>query len=151
MPSRKHRRRREKSRRHEYEYVYVDGEGREVEVDEEEEAGAEESRGWKRSATAASGSAGKSGGKRAVTTAGGRKMEPPTWRRAIRRGLIFGPFMFLTIYLLDRGVGLASQLLFTAQMLLLFIPFTYLMDRMMYRRFTKQAESRGSPQPSRKR
>ncbi len=148
MPSRKHRRRREKSRRHEYEYVYVDGEGREVEVDEEEQAGAQESRGWKRSATNVTTSA---GGKRAATTAGGRKMEPPTWRRAIRRGLIFGPFMFLTIYLLDRGVGLASQLLFTAQMLLLFIPFTYLMDRMMYRRFTRQAESGGSPQPSRKR
>jgi hypothetical protein len=130
MPSRKQRRRREKDRRHEYEYVYVDADGREVEVDPDE-AEAEAPKPVTKSEPK------RSDGKAAASrgSAHRRQVEPPSWRRSFRRAAIFAPFMFITLFLLDRNAALAVKLLVTAQMLVFFIPFTYLIDRIMYRRF----------------
>jgi hypothetical protein len=117
MPTRKQRKRRAKERRHEYEYVYVDEEGREVEVEPDE---AEEER--------------RSNGRapRAVTRAG-RVVEPPSWQRVGKRGLIFAPLMFLTITLIDQGTSISVRIVNTAMLLAFFLPFSYLMDRMLYR------------------
>jgi hypothetical protein len=147
MPSRKQRRRRVKERRHEYEYVYVDDEGRELapeDVEPEEEppprrAPADGKPRQKASKAPAGG--------RAVSS---RQPQPPSWRRIGKRALIFGPFMFLTIMLLERNAGLATQLFITSQMMLLFIPFSYLMDRMLYRRFLRQAGGPGTESPRRR-
>ena len=84
MATKKQKRRREKERRHEYEYVYVDEEGQEVEVDEREEERKN----------------GKSPAQRAVKTDRGRTVDPPSWRRTLRRAAIFSPLMFVILYLL---------------------------------------------------
>lgn len=121
MPSRKQRRRRAKERRHEYEYVYVDEEGREVEVEpEESKAPARKDR------------------RPARAGARGRVIEPPSWRRVGRRALIFGPLMFITIRLLERGEPIAASLFRTIFLLLIFLPFSYAMDAVMYRTYQRR-------------
>jgi len=120
VPSRKQRRRRAKERRHEYEYVYVDEEGREVEV-EPEDAKATERK-----------------DKRPAPSRGGRVVEPPSWNKVGRRALIFGPLMFITIRLLERGEPIAWSLLRTIFLLLIFLPFSYVMDAVMYRTYQRR-------------
>ncbi|MEK6273868.1 MAG: hypothetical protein AABM30_00855 [Actinomycetota bacterium] len=118
MPSRKQRRRRAKDRRHEYEYVYVDEEGREVEVAE-----AAEERNKKERVN----------GRPPPRTRAGRVVEPASWARVGRRALIFAPLMFITIRLLERGEAIGTSLVRTVVLLGLFLPFSYVMDSMLYR------------------
>jgi hypothetical protein len=127
MPTRKQRRRRAKERRHEYEYVYVevDEEGREVEV----EVDADEVEEKRRSNGRAP---------RPVTRAG-RVVEPPSWQRVGKRGLLFAPLMFLTITLIDQGTPISVRILNTVMLLAFFLPFSYLMDRMLYRASVRRA------------
>jgi len=125
MPSKKQRRRQQKSRRHEYEYVYVDEEGREVDAEAiEAERPRREPSAKPRGAS--------SRGRMA------RAMEPPSWRRAIRRGLIFAPIMFATMWLIAPDLTISQRVFQTAYLLIMFVPFTYFFDRFMYRRFVKQ-------------
>jgi hypothetical protein len=124
MPTRKQRRRRAKERRHEYEYVYVDDEGREVEIAPEEQ---EEKRSDGRAAR--------------PVGRGGRTIEPPSWRRVAKRGLLFAPLMFLTITLIDSDISLAVRITNTVMLLAFFLPFSYLMDRMLYRTQLRRAAS----------
>ena len=126
MPSRKQRRRRAKERRHEYEYVYVDEEGHEVEV-EPEESKAPERQGPPARAAAAGGPA---------------SIQPPSWQRVGRRALIFGPLMFITIRLLERGEPIAASMFRTVFLLLIFLPFSYVMDAVMYRTYQRRIEPR---------
>ena len=123
MPSRKQRRRRAKERRHEYEYVYVDEEGREVEVEtEDEEAPARK-------------------GKRAAqATRPRRTIEPPSWQRVGRRALIFAPLMFITIRLLERGEPIVASAFRTIFLLLIFLPFSYVMDAVLYRSYQRRLD-----------
>ncbi len=123
MPSRKQRRRREKDRRHEYEYVYVDEEGQEVDV---AEAAAKT----------------KNGDKQPPRIRSGRKVEPASWTRVGRRALIFAPLMFLTIRLLERNEPLAASITRTVVLLALFLPFSYVMDSMLYRAHLKRTGAR---------
>jgi hypothetical protein len=120
VPSRKQRRRRAKERRHEYEYVYVDEEGREVEVAE----AAEERK--------------KSDRRPAPKTRTGRAIEPASWTRVGRRALIFAPLMFLTIRLLERDEPIGASIARTVFLLALFLPFSYVMDTMLYRAHLKR-------------
>jgi hypothetical protein len=121
VPSRKQRRRRAKARRHEYEYVYVDEEGREVEV-EPEDAKAPERK-----------------DKRPVArNRAGRVMEPPSWKRVGRRALIFGPLMLLTIRLLERDESWVASIGRTMFLLLIFLPFSYMMDAILYRTYQRR-------------
>ena len=139
MPSKKQRRRREKGRRHEYEYVYVDDDGREVEIDP---ASVRDER------QAAKPSSGKRSGARSATAQrrSARRIEPPSWRRAFKRAAIFAPFMFLTLILLNGNSAASGSLIMTLWMLVMFVPFTYLIDRVMYRRFgDAQAETGDAP------
>jgi hypothetical protein len=125
MPTRKQRRRRAKERRHEYEYVYVDDEGREVEVEGDEVE--EKSR-----------SNGRAPRQRPVTRSG-RVVEPPSWARIAKRGLLFAPLMFLTITLIDQGTSISVRVVNTLMLLAFFLPFSYLMDRMLYRASVRRA------------
>jgi len=121
VPTRKQRRRRAKERRHEYEYVYVDEEGHEVEVEPEDSKAPERK------------------DRRPVRAgARGRVVEPPSWQRVGRRALIFGPLMFITIRLLERGEPIAASLFRTAFLLLIFLPFSYVMDAVMYRTYQRR-------------
>jgi hypothetical protein len=119
VPSRKQRRRRAKERRHEYEYVYVDEEGHEVDVEPEESKAPERK-------------------DRRPARAGGRAIDPPSWRRVGRRALIFGPLMFITIRLLEGGEPIVASLLRTIFLLLIFLPFSYVMDAVMYRTWQRR-------------
>ena len=138
MPSRKQRRRREKDRRHEYEYVYVDATGHEVAVEEAEREVEARRDGKGRDGDRTNGA--RAAKPAQVRGRGGstRTAPPPSWSRVLKRAAIFGPLMFVTVALLDRRIGIEGQLLITVQMLLLFVPFKYLVDRMMYRRAQRQ-------------
>jgi hypothetical protein len=136
MPSRKQRRRRQKERRHEYEYVYVDERGQELPVEEPEPAAAAKNGAGTtpRRPRTQVGARTQTGAR----TSAARRIDPPSWRRVAKRTLIFAPIMFVTIALIDRELSLAGQLLVTLQMLVLFVPFSYLMDRLLYRRYVRQ-------------
>jgi hypothetical protein len=125
MPSRKQRRRRAKERRHEWEEVWVDEEGNEVEPPSDDDA---PRRNGKRTASAP-----------ARRQTGTRNVQPPSWRRVGKRGLIFAPLMFLTVTLLSGELTIAQRLLNTAFLLAFFLPFSYAMDALMYRMFTKRS------------
>ncbi|HKY13139.1 MAG TPA: hypothetical protein VJL85_07360 [Gaiellaceae bacterium] len=125
MPSRKQRRRRAKERRHEWEEVWVDEEGNEVEPPSDDDA---PRRNGKRTASAP-----------ARRQTGMRNVQPPSWRRVGKRGLIFAPLMFLTVTLLSGELTIAQRLLNTAFLLAFFLPFSYAMDALMYRMFTKRS------------
>jgi hypothetical protein len=125
MPSRKQRRRRQKNRRHEWEYVYVDDEGREVEAPEDE---LPISRNGKRTPQQPS----------KAKASGGREVQPPSWRRVGKRGLIFAPLMFLTVTFLSGELTLAQRFVNTAFLLAFFLPFSYAMDALMYRMYRKR-------------
>lgn len=137
MSSRKQRRRRAKERRHEYEIVYVDEEGQEVEPPPEEVQQPAARDNGKPAAKP------KSKSKAGVTKAGKagavRPVSAPSWQRVAKRAAIFAPFMFITLYLLGGTKhGYAPVVIQTVWLLLLFIPFSYLIDRMMYRRYLRQ-------------
>jgi hypothetical protein len=135
VPSRKQRRRRAKERRHEYEYVYVDEEGREVEAPEEDEPH-----------TPASDRKGARGGRTAGRA--GRRIEPPSWSRVGKRALFLGPVMFILINLLGKELSAAQRVYQTVVLLALFLPFSYLMDSLMYRSYLRRT---GASPPQRRR
>jgi hypothetical protein len=128
VPSRKQRRRRAKDRRHEYEYVYVDEEGQEVEVEDDDDK--EQKRPDR---------------KAPPTTRAGRTIQPASWTRVGRRALIFAPLMFITIRLLEQKESISVSIVRTLTLLALFLPFSYVMDTLIYRshlRRTGQAAGR---------
>jgi hypothetical protein len=122
MPTRKQRRRRAKERRHEWEEVWVDEEGNEVESPPDEEV----SRNGKRTEASA---------RRATNPRG---VQPPSWRRVAKRGLIFAPLMFLTVTFLSGELTIAQRLVNTAFLLAFFLPFSYAMDAFMYRMYVRR-------------
>jgi hypothetical protein len=123
MPSRKQRRRRAKERRHEWEEVWVDEEGNEVEPPSDDDAPRESA---KRTAAAP----------RRQT--GMRNVQPPSWRRVAKRGLIFAPLMFLTVSFLSSELTLVQKIGNTVFLLAFFLPFSYAMDMLMYRMFLRR-------------
>lgn len=129
MPTRKQRRRREKLKRHEWEEVYVDEDGNELDPEEAEELAPPPAR-----AKAAKTQPNRAG-------AGRRAIEPPTLRRTLRRGLLFFPLMLITVFLLTgdelTSVQKVGQAFF---LLLIFLPFTYLMDVLLWRSYRRRLE-----------
>jgi hypothetical protein len=128
MPSRKQRRRRQKDRRHEWEYVYVDDSGKEVDAPEDESP---ISRNGKRRPQQ----------DRKPKSSAMREVQPPSWRRVAKRGLLFAPLMFLTVTLFSSELTIAARALNTAFLLAFFLPFSYAMDALMYRLYRKRLGS----------
>ncbi len=149
MPTRKQRRRRQKNFRHEYEYaeVYVDPEtGEEVEVEPEDRDERDESKPKRQPKAAAKAR----GAKQSMWSRKGRVVQPPSWERVLRRGAIFAPFMFLTVYLLapKDNRPIAALLLQTGVLLAFFVPFSYFMDRLTYRTYLRRSDgSEPKPKP----
>ena len=142
MATRKQRRRRQKDRRHEWEYVYVDDAGQEVEVEEDEAAPRKPA---KQAAKASARPAAKGGSK----IGPGRKVEPPSWNRVLKRGVVFAPVMLLVIYFLKpEGAATATLVVQLVVLLGFFMPFSYFMDSLMYRAYRKRI---GDPLPPRQR
>ena len=124
MPSRKQRKRRAKDRRHEWEYVYVDETGEEVEAPEDEPISQNGKRSPQRAKPKASGQ---------------REVQPPSWRKVGKRGLLFAPLMFLTVTFLSGDLTMTQRLVNTGFLLAFFLPFSYAMDALMYRLYKKRA------------
>jgi hypothetical protein len=122
MPSKKQQRRRQKLKRHEYEEVYVDEQGRVLDPEEAEELAAARPEKSVRAAKAE------------TTRRGGRAIDPPSWRRTGRRGLLFFPLMLVTVFLLAGDeVTTAAKVVQTIALMAFFLPFSYFMDTMLWR------------------
>jgi hypothetical protein len=134
VPTKKQRRRQQKSRRHEWEYVYVDEEGQEVEVDPAELRRTRDDR-HKERPSAASGS-----GRTDTRARQGRQIQPPSWRRVGKRGLILAPIFVVLMSVLNRGQPVATWILPTVFLLLFFIPFSYYTDSFAYRMYRRRLE-----------
>ena len=113
--------------------MYLDEEGNEVEPPPELEERGERG----------SGRPAKAGRSRAATT--GRGPQPPSWRRVLKRGLLFAPLMFVLIAILEPDSSTLQKLVFTAQLAVIFVPFSYFIDSMSYRVWRKRLEREGSP------
>jgi hypothetical protein len=136
MPTRKQRRRQQKSRRHEYEYVYVDDEGNEVPV-EPDELRPEKKNGKVETRTAAA--------KRAPRRAGQRVIEPPSWRRAVKRAAIWAPLLVVAMMLINRNVSALQWVTSAAFLVAFFIPISYFTDSVAYRMYRKRVDREASP------
>jgi hypothetical protein len=123
MPTRKQRRRRAKEFRHEY--VWEDDEGNELDP-EEVPAKKSEPRAQRRSARP------------------GREPQPPSWSRTLKRGLVFAPIMFVVVMLLSDQLTLAEQITQTAFIVAIFVPFSYLLDTVLWRSYRKRVARRDS-------
>jgi hypothetical protein len=120
MPSRKQRRRRAKEFRHEY--VWEDAEGNELDADEVPVRKAEsQARAPKRP---------------------GREPQAPSWRRTLKRGAVFAPIMFVTVMLLSSDLTVAEQITQTAFIVAIFVPFSYLLDGVLWRSHKKRTARR---------
>jgi hypothetical protein len=126
MPSKKQRRRRDKQKRHQWEEVYVDEEGRELDPEEAEAlVGATDRRASRTKAP--------------PEKAGRRAIEPPSWRRTLRRGALFFPLMLVTVFLLaGEGVSSAQKVTQALVLMAFFLPFSYFMDSMMWRSYQRR-------------
>jgi hypothetical protein len=139
MPSRKQRRRRAKERRHEYEYVYVDDTGQEIEPPPEDKPERDRSRGR--------GNA--NGGKVTKGKAGRplRQAKPPSWKRSIRRALLFLPLFFIVFSLVNKNSAIEVRFLSSLAYSALFVPLTYMMDRTAYRTFLRRSGQQPASKP----
>ena len=131
MATRKQRARRAKTFRHEYGFVVEDEEGNEVEV-----TGAEVR---SKSSPDAKQSSAKAGSKPAAKKSSGlREPQPPSWNRAIRRGGIWGIGMVALCVVLLRSAPVYDRVLIGAVYAGMFIPVTYWVDGMVYKRWQKR-------------
>ena len=139
MPTKKQRRRQQKSRRHDYEYVYVDDEGKEVAVDPGELRSEKDTR--KIETRARTGG----GNKRSAGRAGQRSINPPSWQRALKRALIFGPVLVVGMMLLNRNVSPLQWVTSALFLIAFFVPVSYYTDAMAYRMYRKRLERSNAP------
>jgi hypothetical protein len=129
MANRKQRRRREKTFRHEYAFVTYDEEGNEVEV-ERPDAGEERKQAEKAKPAA---TAKKGGSRRSL-----RQPSPPSWRRAVKRGGLWGGVMLIVVVFFFQGTPLVGRIAWGLFYAAAFIPLTYWIDRMTYRSWQKR-------------
>jgi hypothetical protein len=137
MPTKKQRRRQEKSRRHEYEYVYLDGEGNEVEVDPDEVRPAK--RNGKADTPARKATAGR------ARRGAQRVVEPPSWRRAVKRAAIWAPLLVVAMMLINRNVSPLQWATSALFLVAFFIPISYFTDSMAYRMYRKRIDRQPTP------
>ena len=145
MPSRKQRRRELKQKRHEYEFVYVDGEGNEL---EELPEGFEEEQKERTPARNGSKPAAKKQPAPRANTRSGRTPPVPSWNRALKRGALLGLVVFALFSFTAKGHW-ASVLPLALLYTVLFVPFTYVIDRFAYKRYQARLEA-GPPAKSAK-
>jgi hypothetical protein len=126
MPSRKQRRRREKLQRHEYEYVIETEDGEEIPVERP---------------VAAPKADGKS---TARPTRGGREIPKPSMARVVKRTAIFAPIILVVVFWTGGDSTTASKVFTAVTLVAFFIPFSYLVDSIMYRVYSKRQRGPGS-------
>ena len=122
MPTRKQRRRRAKEHRHEY--VWEDSEGNELDPRELSPT---------KDATR----------ERAAPARAGKAVQPPSWRRTLRRGLVFAPIMFAVVFVLSPKLATATKVTQTFLIVAIFVPFSYFLDGVFYRNYQRRLAKRG--------
>jgi hypothetical protein len=138
MPTRKQRRREAKAKRHEYEFVYVDAEGHELEAPPEDVETEPKRREERRNGTRPQ----KQAPQRQQR--GTRRVpQPPSWQRSLRRAAILGAVVFVLFAFTSKN-GYASAAGLAVLYTVLFVPFTYALDRFAYRRWQAR-ENRTGP------
>jgi hypothetical protein len=141
MPTRKQKRRDLKSQRHDYEFVYLDGEGNELdEVPEELEQPKKERTNGAKPAAAKKGQ---------PARRGARQPPQPSWNRAFKRGAMLGAVVLVLLSLTSKG-HVARVIPLALIYTLLFIPFTFYIDRFAYRRWEARQPGGGTT-PTKKR
>jgi hypothetical protein len=115
MATKKQRRRRAKEQRHDY--VWVDDEGNELDA---EDVPDDKSPGPARRGR------------------GQRQPQAPSWTRTLKRALIFAPIMFGTVLLLSPHLSTTTKITQTLLIVAIFVPFSYLVDRFLYRSFLRR-------------
>jgi hypothetical protein len=116
MPSKKQRRRREKLKRHDWEYVRLDEEGNEIPVEPTQ---------LKKTDT---------NGKPRATRSGRvpREVKPPSWKRSVKRALIFVPFLYIFLSLGKNAPSVPTRLGISILYAAVFIPMFFFVDRIAY-------------------
>jgi len=131
MATQKQRRKRAKEKRHTYDLVEIDGEGNETVLS------ASDLKAETPTKPRSKGRETRSGKPRA----GRGAPQPPTWGRVLKRGAIFAPIFLATVMLLGRGrLTLAGAIVQTVFLLAIFVPFSYFMDRVVWRSHEKRAQ-----------
>jgi hypothetical protein len=129
VATQKQRRRRAKEKRHAYDLVEIDAEGNETVLTASE---------LKTEPAPGDAKQGKPGRQSAPAKAN-RGAQPPTWPRVLKRGALFAPIFLATVMLLGGGrLTLAGAVVQTIFLLAVFIPFSYFMDRMVWRSHQKR-------------
>jgi hypothetical protein len=136
MPSRKQRRRREKLQRHEYEYVIETEKGEEVvesfrDIEPEPVPRSEKRRPDRDVIRTRPKPAGST--KRGPVDRRGRPIPEPSIRRVLKRALIFMPFFVLFFFIAAPSLTVAQKIFQAVLLAALFIPASYLADRLIYR------------------
>ena len=127
MATKKQRRRRAKLQRHEYEYVVETDEGEEVV--ESPPTRARAAPGEKKHPAGT------------VIDRRGRAIPPPSWQRVLKRAAIFAPIMFVLLFLLGGdNVSNTAKIVNAIILVIVFIPFSYLTDRLIYRSVQKRQQ-----------
>jgi len=134
MATQKQRRRRAKEKRHDYDLVFIDEDGVEKPVEREEGPRKPAARSGKGANVAKSqkATAGKSGRR-------GRPVQPPSWNKVLKRGAIFAPIFLATVMLLGGNkITIQAAIIQTILLIAVFIPFSYFMDRVVWRQQQKR-------------
>ena len=147
MPTRKQKRRDLKSKRHDYEFVYVDGDGNELEEVPEELL--EQAQPKKERTNGSTPKSKSTPAKRGQQGPRGRRQPPvPSWSRALKRGGMLGVVVLILFSFGAKG-HIARVIPLALLYTLLFVPFTYYIDRFAYKRW--QAKQGDGPAPTKKR
>lgn len=142
MATRKQRSRRAKSFRHDYGFVKYDEDGNEIEVDRSEIRPQKEAPAKGKASTAAKSKP--KGSSRPV-----REPQPASWTRALRRSAIWGGPVILASVLLLHGQPMPTRIAFGIGYAVLFIPMTYWMDGLIYRRYERRKTADSPPRSGR--
>jgi hypothetical protein len=134
MATQKQRKRRAKEKRHDYDLVYIDEEGVEQPVERPDEPRKPTGRGSKGTVSKSSASKQPSRSGRATKVA-----QPPSWSKVLKRGAIFAPIFLATVMLLGGDkMTFKAAVVQTFLLVAVFIPFSYFMDRVVWRQQQKR-------------
>ncbi|HEY7198281.1 MAG TPA: hypothetical protein VH306_13960 [Gaiellaceae bacterium] len=145
MPSRKQRRRRSKLQRHEYEYVIETDEGEEVVESIRDVEPVEDTRPAPNGKAARPKSKAGRGSVKGPVDRRGRPVPKPSWQRVGKRALIFMPFFVLFFFIAAPSLTLTQKIFQAVLLAGVFIPASYLADRMVYRMAVRRMEQGKQP------
>ena len=135
MANEKQRRRRAKEKRHDYDLVYIDEEDNEVPVENESKP---------RKPPAKLGGKSSPKQQRSTSRVGRKAPQPPSWPRVLKRGMIFAPIFLATVLLLGgKSMTFLGAALQALLLIAVFIPFSYFMDKVVYRQYQKRLGKTG--------